>query len=443
MLELQATPPNRKAMSSNYNTSSSNYLRILRTGTGRSASLPLATGRVAARTKFVRGAVKFFLLRRFILCLIFLSFLPAPLLAQEPTPLPTSLWGSVERIAHAEQANPPAFAITRNSLGRELFTFAWITADRGGVRQSMRHIEDGALTHSFDLTLPPLRPRDQRLFPAPENQVHLLWIDDDEVTRIPSLFSALVRPNGEIARGPIPISEGGVYEYSAAPMPDGSLWVAWAGDPISEPTLYLRRIDFDGRPALSIRAAANAAHPALVGLADGALLAFWIDMDGGTLRGARYAEGVRLELNALAPTVSLNAGDRLLDVRASVDSTHAYVFWNIDRQGMRESWFASGEIGAPAWEPPTRINGYWGVTPASGDFTATLAASAVNVESGALTVLTFARGQLVGSESVVRLNKGESVISPPALYIAQSRRCLLWSSPDPFAPAALYMTQDS
>jgi hypothetical protein len=345
---------------------------------------------------------------------------------------PVSAWGEIITITQAEQAEPPAMA----ALGRDQLMFAWIGADRAGVRQRMRRSNEGSLTNELTLTLPPLRPRQQSLYPAGGGNAHLLWIDEDEATRQLALYSALITPTDEIGRGPLPVSEGLSLQYTAARTGDGSLWVAWSGDPLSEPSLWMREIEVEGRPQLARRIALDAGYPAALTLGDDTMLLVWIDFASGQVMRGLFADGVLLESGAVTSTVALRDGDRLIDVRIAADASHGYLFWNISRaDGHAEVWISSGALYGFNWSQPTQLSEAYRFAMPLTDQRATVQVAIA--EDFGVGLLTMSGGGVARYERVVSNTR---LIAAPALYTDDRRLYLAWAQPDPFAPAFLNVT---
>ena len=269
--------------------------------------------------------------------------------ATEACPI-TSAWGDVITLARAGLANPPALAISADTI-----TLAYVTSDQNGARQVIRRLNTGVLSDPTTLTLPPIQPRGQSLFPASNGSVYLLWIDLDEFTRQPRLFSALITPSNEIARGPIPVSRDNerVYDYSAALAADGSLWVAWSGTISNEPAVSMTQIDVEGRPITTNTIASDALHPALIAREDGSFLLFYEQARADAVIRTLVAGGVTLESARITSKVSRTPATLVHSVYAASDDTHGYLWWNLTRNdGRRETWMTTGALDAANWEPP-------------------------------------------------------------------------------------------
>lgn len=362
--------------------------------------------------------------------------------AADPTPTPQvtesgcpveSVWGEVITLANAGLASPPALA-----FHPQLTTLAYVTSDANGARQVMRRWIDNRLTDPLTLTLPPTQPRAQLTFPAGENRVFLLWIDLDEASQLPALFSALITPTTEIARGPLRLSAENerVYDYAAVLNPDGTLWVAWTGAATNEANVSLRQIDADGRPGQSITLATNAIHPALITNRDGTLTVFY-EQGAGVIR-ARTADGVLLESARITGQVSRTPGTLIHSLYAGVsDGNIEYLFWNLTRDdGRRETWFSTGASDALNWTPPALFEPpYTWVRPLIADTSGDL--SLAVTEGDQIKQAVMRGGAFVNATPITRCTP---VIDPPALYTNGQGLVLAWSQPRPAAPAALQVT---
>lgn len=329
-------------------------------------------------------------------------------------------------IAEALQGRAPALYAAEDRL-----TAVWVGTDAAGVHHDARQLIGGAFTDPVVLPLPPTYPYDQRLYPASRDSLFLLWLDRG-AGDVTTLYGAWIAADLAIRRV-TPLSDGLALRYAAVPDGAGGLWVAWSGGVLSELTLYLRQLDADGRPLDATRVAANAEYPALIRANDGTVTLFWIA--AGQVFRARLQDGEVVGAGALTSAVSIAPGDQVSDVSAALDTTHGYLFWNITRAtGEIETWYAAGEIAAPFWNAPTRLETSDGlplrwVAPVAGQFdTLSLAAESV----AGVGVAELRGGQVIGWRVVV---PDEYLIGAPALAARPDGTLMLaWSSPD--APRA-------
>ena len=176
---------------------------------------------------------------------------------------------------------------------------------------------------------------------------------------------------------------------------------------------------------------------------DGAVWLFWLE--NGQVMRQRLDLDTPGDAQALTSAVSLAPGDQLIDVRAALDRSGAYFFWNITRaDGRNETWFTAGALDARAWRQPQRLR-----IDVSASTTATAEASpaarafdlrwvaplagqadtlAAAAESDAgLALLELSGGVLVGYRMVV---PGVHLLGIPALVQDDAGDLdLAWSAP--------------
>ena len=357
------------------------------------------------------------------LVLIFCAACTSETAGSQLYPTATKSADGVLTIAQAQQVDAPALVVSGGQL-----VAAWIGADARGVHQDVRRFTDQGYSEPVTLPLPPTHPYGQQLVPGADGHIHLLWLDADQSQQT-NLYAALLAPNLSVERGPVSVSEGLALDFSAVPDGSGGLWIVWSGGQFSELTLNLRRIDSEGRPLFDkVVLASNATHPALVHSADGQVWLFWL-ADGQLLRQ-------RLDLpdqtaQALTSAISLAPGDRLIDVRAALDASHAYFFWNITRANrMNETWWTTGTLTDTAWRQPVRLKAGAGAAlrwtvPLSGQPQTLIAA--VEGDTG-LGIISLRAGAVIGYTT---LRAGERLIGLPALVVnAAGSFDLAWSAVD-------------
>lgn len=393
-----------------------------------------------------------------IVWLVLIGAACQPATPETQTSAPRSLWGVVATIAEAEQSSAPALWAEPSRV-----VAAWIGADSAGVHQDVRQWADGAFSPVTVLPLPPTHPYAQTLLPGSAGSLHLLWLDAGDTagdTGETQLYSALVTSQYTVERGPTPISEMLALRYAAATDGAGRVWAAWSGGAISEPVLYVRPIDEAGRPQPPQRVTLNADYPAFARANNGTLHLFWLQ--GGQLMHATLRNGIVSAGNPLTSTVYLGAGDRLHNLSAGVDRSHAYVFWTITRAaGQTETWFASGTLDALVWSPPalltidrlptttfeTGFNTGRASAAARGETPFTWAAPlagqydvlpvAAQSPDG-LSVVYFQSGEPVAVQTVL---EGVELIGLPALVSDRNRDLYLaWSAASPNSAARLQVT---
>ncbi len=280
-------------------------------------------------------------MRRLIwLCLLLAACTAAPpTVANESAPAAIAL-------AQAQQADAPAIAASAGGV-----VAVWVGSDERGVHQDARRLTGDQLGDVITLPLPPTHPYDQRLIAGDGGRLHLLWLDADQDGQT-NLYAALLAPDLQVERGPVPVSEGLALRYAAVGDGAGGLWVAWSGGAISETNVYLRHVDADGRPLQATTIAENASDPALIRMTTGEIWLFWL-ADGQVM--AQSVDPLSAP-RPLTSAISLAPGDRLIDTGAALDTTSAYYYWNVTRaNGVSETWIAAGSLTASAWNQPQRL----------------------------------------------------------------------------------------
>ncbi|MBI1257068.1 MAG: hypothetical protein GC204_06330 [Chloroflexi bacterium] len=338
-------------------------------------------------------------------------------------PTATKSADGVLTIARAQQVDAPALVVSGGQL-----IAAWIGADERGVHQDVRRFSDQGYSEAVTLPLPPTHPYGQQLFPGADGATHLLWLDADQAQQT-NLYAALLTPDLAVERGPVPVSEGLALDFSAVPDGTGGLWTVWSGGQFSELILYMRRIDAEGRPLFDkVALASNATNPSLVRSADGQVWVFWV------AEGQLLCQRIDLPdqtTQALTSAISLASGDRLINVRAALDATHAYFFWNVTRaSGLNETWWTTGTLGDTGWRQPTRLTAGAGAAlrwtvPLSSQPQTLIAA--VESDTG-LGIISLSAGALIGFTT---LRASEHLIGFPALVVnAAGSFDLAWSAVD-------------
>lgn len=278
--------------------------------------------------------------------------LAACTLAATPTDPPPSSWGRTRVFAQAEQSHAPALWTTQ-----ERVTAAWVGRDpaaddpqAAGIVQQALALESGFTAADQRLPLPPVYPYDQRLTPALRpGYLHLTWLDSayNDVAAGTRLWTVVLTPDLIPTRGAVQITEVLTTRYALLPAEDGALWVVWSGGLRAEPALYAQFIDPAGRPRAERRLTAAGDWPALVRDAAGGATLFWLRYGDLHVFRAGLMDDTLTALTPLLASPRLAPGDRLVGFSAGLDSTHAYLFWNIQRlNGANETWFATGRLAA-------------------------------------------------------------------------------------------------
>lgn len=327
-------------------------------------------------------------------------------------------------IAQAQQADAPALALNRNQL-----LAVWVGGDERGIHQDARLLSGDT---TVTLPLPPTRPFGQALVAGVAGQTHLLWLDADANDRSQNkLYAAVLGTDLSVLRGPVAVSEGAAFEFSSVTDGAGGLWTAWSGGAPGEPRIYVRRSDDGGRPLLQTTTIDAGEYPALVRATDGGVWLFWLS--GGELR-RQQLDQPNAPAQALTGTISLAQGDQLANVRAALDSTSAYFFWNVTRaNGVSETWWTAGALDTNNWRQPQRLTSETGrllrwTAPVSNlpEMTAAAASDA------GLGMVTFGSGSVTGYKLIV---PGVQLLGMPTLVVSNAANyALAWAAPGiPFA----------
>lgn len=384
--------------------------------------------------------------------LIFLLlWLAACNVSAPPTP-PTSAWGAVITLGQAEQADAPAFWPLANGL-----TAVWIDADERGVHHDGRALTSSGLSEQITIPLPPVHPYGQQMYPSVGDTLHLLWLDDNGAGET-RLYGSVMTSALELVRGPTLLSEQPTRRFTAIPNGDGTLWVISSGGLLSEPSLFARYVDAEGRPRLenTYEIVTDGDWPFML---QGQL--FWLRPSDGQVWSSLLLDGKPVAPTPVTQSVILNPADRLNQFSAGQDMTHTYLFWNITRgDGQNETWFTSGQNSA--WNPPTRLlidttmtanfaTGFntgtartsqagesvlsW-AAPLDGQFEALPVASVVDKTQ--LGVVYLQGGAIAGWQSVTPIR---FLVGAPLLHSDRNRHLYLsWAEPSPAGAADLKLT---
>jgi hypothetical protein len=376
--------------------------------------------------------------------------------ASPQSPPQESLWGAVIEIGRAEQGTAPAIWTTEQGIAA-----AWIGADDTGVHQDAIMIREGSSQERVVLPLPPVHPFDQQMIPASNGYIHLLWLDANPEHEN-RLYAALLTPTLQIERGPTLISSALTLHYAAVSDGRGGVWVAWSGRLLAEPELYTQYIDSAGRPRQPNRIAASADWLAMTRANVGDTYLFWLHPINRQIYHTLLENGTAESIDVLGQAIDIAPGDRLMDFHAALDTSYAYLFWNITHiDGTSEAWYTSAKLDSGAWSYPGRLGfgiesetqlntGFNGgtaksalsgfswfswISPLIGQFDMLPAAA---YRDGNLLVVYFRDGVIAGYQTVVVTRP---VVGAPALATDQNRHLYLtWSEPNPAGYADLKLT---
>ncbi|MEM6283428.1 MAG: hypothetical protein AAF787_14645 [Chloroflexota bacterium] len=373
--------------------------------------------------------------------------------ASPPPPPPPSVWGDVVVAGTTEQTSAPALI-----AAGERTTLAWVGAGGAGVHHDAVAILNGSISPVVTLPLPPVSPRNSRLFPAASvRNGHLLWLDVDN-DGVSQLFTALVDESLGIFRGPLAVSESGALCFDGFRRQDGGVDVLWAS---VDDTLHGATIDPGGRVLRVRELMDNAGCPAVTRTFD-APYVLWQSDDA--LFAGRFVGAGLLDVLAVAEAPAYGEADRIRELRAGSDGTRLYTFWNISRaDSTDETWFTGGLPGE-MWPAPRRLT----VTPdetARFDttlntgitFTATESANgfmtawaaplrgvtgvlpvAAEINGDRLSIIYLQNGAVVGYQEVL---PARPLLGSPELQLDTDRHLYLtWGEPTEVGPAQMKLT---
>ncbi len=370
----------------------------------------------------------------------------------------TSIWGSIITVGQSEQLDAPAIWPEADRV-----RVAWIGADKTGVHQDIRTLNAAGLSERVVLPLPPVHPYGQQFAAASTENLHLLWLDDNQSGET-RLYDAEITSGLVIDRGPSLVTEQSAHRFIVVPNGKGEVWVISSGGLLAEPGLFIRYVDAAGRPRLSddYRLTSDADWPAFDQRSDGTIDVYWIAYSDGQVFRAALTDGVLDNPQPITSTVNLNSGDRLESFSAGLDHTHAYLFWNITRaDGQTETWMASGLLDSTDWAAPVRLQidttltgsfetGFnSGSAQAAQPGTTSFAwAKPLNTQVDTLAVagvvgkqlvlLYYKNGTLVGYQDIARIS---GLFSAPNLLTDRDRHLYLaWTEPTARGYADLNLT---
>ena len=331
-----------------------------------------------------------------------------------------SAWSAPQLIAPALQWNAPAAAASRDQVA-----FVWTGFDGQDVHQDARVLQGDSLKSPVILPLPPTHPLDQQLRAGAGGAFHLFWLDAAAAGEGNRLYSAFLRPDLAVERGPVELSAAPTYQFAVIADGSGGTLAVWSEGHAAEPELWAAGLDATGLPRQAQKIAANSQHPALTGTPDGAIAVF--RESEGRLWIARWADDGALEWTALTATVGRQAGDRLDALWAAPCLPSLCVGWNLVRQnGAAESWLASGTASVESWNAPRPLEGLTWLTPSSG--TGTDGPLYAAAQSGAgLALVTIHDGHVGDVETAIA---GVALDGSPALIGFQDRWVLAWAEPE-------------
>jgi len=276
----------------------------------------------------------------FLLGLLLTACLPTSTLSITPTPIPRTAWGDIHTVGQASYAPAPNMIVDNGDV-----LMSWVGEDDERVFQAFSSWREGQLD---DIAIPVLEsfsPFEQRIFPADQDGVHLLWLDTDFETEKIQLFSAYLDNTLTTIIAPDSISDQHTTHYTAINDVQGALWVVWSGGLLAEPSLQVVRIDGLGRPMFPERLTLDGDYPVFAKTLDHQVFLFWISRVNQRVMHAEFIDGELHNTRAISQLPDRATSDRLAEFSVMFDRTHYYLFWNITREdGHSETLTSTASI---------------------------------------------------------------------------------------------------
>ncbi len=371
--------------------------------------------------------------------------------------LPNSAWGLVMTLDQAEQMSAPVLRPLDDRL-----LAGWIADDVNGTYQAVALMNSSGISQQARLPLP-VYPYAQQMVAASGDLTLLTWLDAN-VNRETRLWATLLTPNLEQERELIPISDEATRRYTLVSATDGATWAISVGGLLSEPTLFARFVDAEGRPRLEdiYEIARDADWPSAIRTANDTVMLYWLRVSDNRIMRSPLIDGRLEQVEDVVEGAVLQPGDRLESFHVAQDRTHIYLFWNITRaDDRRESWFTAAPPGAAEWLAPVRIgitasdvsfetgfNGGSGLTAQQGSISLSwitplsepfdrLPAAAL-IDQTTLAVVYFQGGTLVGYQPVIEI---DGLLAAPTFRTDRDRHLhLAWAEVGTDTPAAMRLT---
>jgi hypothetical protein len=387
----------------------------------------------------------------FFLCLI--ALLAAGCRTAPSEVLPDTLWGPSITLGYASQNAAPAVLPGQETMA------LWLEPDEGGSSFRAAWATEPVLTVDLPIEVTG-QAQGLQVAPAARDQAHAIWLDVDPADPGGGLqlWSALISPRLVLARATTALSESRVNQVAILSHSDDSLAVVWSGGFLTEPSLYLRRIDPLGRPRLPVTLVADAQWPALAHGLDGTRYLYWFRHTTGEIHRALLMDTGLADIMPLGVGLSFGAGDRLTGFYAAHDATHSYLILNLARlNGDQEVWLSQSNGGA--WSAAERLGltldagayttGFNGgsanparqgdqglawARPLQGAYSSVVLAAQAGTD---LTLVYLQAGAIVGAQRV-SANLPYALIGPPVIVSDRQRHIYLtWAEPSAHGPARL------
>jgi hypothetical protein len=258
---------------------------------------------------------------------------------------PETAWGAVSRLAESPTFHSPALIGDADGFVTAAFT-------RLGTRWRLTLYRDDQL---IETSVSADDPYGLTVYADGRGGFFVVW-QDYSGGRGGLLYVTHLDKRGDSVLGALLVTQATVSHYSAVTTPDGRLWLVWSAAPIPESVVMISQIDGMGRPRTPERLLSNAGYPALL-RADGRTWLFWLTADNDALYRAELTDtqmlGTQTRLN---DGLVLQAGDIFIRLSVGADTTHAYVFWQTQRDGIGQVSWVSGMLTDSKWDAPRLLS---------------------------------------------------------------------------------------
>jgi hypothetical protein len=205
----------------------------------------------------------------------------------------------------------------------------------------IRLVDTSAPSHVNVLSLGRV-PRSVSLFKADAGALHILWLDQTLPTQT-ELVGALIDTEGAIVRTPDSISKRRVTQYRAVSTSDGDVVTLWVEDRVPS-SIYLQRVDSQGRAQQPVRIARTGTRPTLAFDLNGDLHVAWLESTSPSLWTIHYLflphgdPPVTPDVAAIPiGVIHLDQGRVLDSFTLGLDASHVYCLWGTIRVGSTTS----------------------------------------------------------------------------------------------------------
>lgn len=271
-----------------------------------------------------------------ILLFVMSACMPTQSMSITPTSSPQSQWGDITTVGQAPYAPAPSLWVNKESA-----LMGWIGEEDERVFQGLRRWQDGQLDSVAIPVLSLQTPFEQKIYPADNDGVHLLWMDIEPRSEQIRLFSAYLDNTLTTVIAPETFTSEQVTHYTAIPDIQGAIWVVWSGGLLAEPALYQVRIDGLGRPMFPERLILDGDYPVFAKTLDNQIYLYWLSQVNRRVLRGEFVNGDLQNIRAISQLSASVNSNRLIDFSVGLDRTHQYLFWNTVREdGQVETFFS-------------------------------------------------------------------------------------------------------